>query len=265
MVISSPVLELIECHFSYRHRPCLHRVSATLRSGTMYGLVGPNGSGKTTLINLLTGNTSVDSGRILLHGRDIQDTPKPELARKLAFVPQAAAIDLEYTVEEIVMMGRHPYIGRFGSPSSEDRRQVEAAMQALDVTRLGDRFVTRLSGGERQRVLVARALAQDTAILILDEATANLDIRHAIDIMRILRHRVASDQITVVAAIHDLDLAAAFCQELLVLQDGNLVAAGPVEQLLTPQLMKKVFAVETDIHHRSGHPPQLLYRYDQHV
>ena len=239
----------------------LSDISFNFLPGKMYGLIGPNGSGKTTLIDLLTATRTTASGRILLDGRPIGDYPKRELARQIALVPQSFAMEFDFTVFEVVMMGRHPYIPRFADPSPADIAMVKAALDILDIAHLGGRPLPQLSGGERQRVIVARALAQDTAILLLDEATASLDIRHSIDIMSALRRRVTTGGATIIAAIHDLDLAAAFCDELLVLKDGRINACGPVEKVLTPELLREVFAVEAEVQRSVGYFPHIQYRY----
>lgn len=255
------VFTLRDCGFSYRGWPCLHSLNLTLEAGRVYGLIGPNGSGKTTLINLLTGTTRPTSGTAELYGLPVQAYAKPDLARLLSLVPQNFAMEFEYTVDEVVMMGRHPFIGRFGSPTEADRELVDNALETLDILPLKDRYITRLSGGERQRVLVARALAQNTGVMLLDEATANLDVRHSIDIMKTLSSRVKKAGATVIAAVHDLDLAAAFCDDLIVMDKGAIHAAGSVRDLLQPELLREIFSVEAEILHRADDTPHIHYRY----
>jgi iron complex transport system ATP-binding protein len=252
---------ITDCGFSYRGNPCLHSIDISLRQGRFYGLVGPNGSGKTTLVNLLTGTAKPTSGTMNLYHSAVHSYAKADLARLLSLVPQSFSMEFEYTVFEVVMMGRHPYIDRFGSPSKEDFNRVTSALETLDIQHLQDRFVTRLSGGERQRVLVARALAQNTRVMVLDEATASLDVRHSIDIMKALRHRVDTEDVTIVAAIHDLDLAAAFCDELIVMHHGTIHSHGEVETILTPELLHNIFAVEANILNSVNGPPHIQYRY----
>jgi len=263
MVADRPIIYQISgCDYSYRNHPCLSGIDLELEQGKMYGLIGPNGSGKTTLINLLNGSHQPSRGTVHLHGASVHRMQKLDLARRLAFVPQNVALHFEYTVFEVVMMGRHPFITRFGAPSQEDIDLVTDALKTLDIYHLRQRLVTRLSGGERQRVLVARALAQNTGVLLLDEPTASLDVRHAIDIMQALRYRVDTASATVIGAIHDLDLAAAFCDELIVMQNGSIQASGRVETILSPELLQTVFRVHADIMHEAQGTPHIQYRYN---
>jgi len=259
---SSTIYVLEGCNFSYRGNPCLNDINLCLQKGRMYGLIGPNGSGKTTLINLLTGSAHPTAGTIRFQDRLIHTYTKPEIARLLSFVPQAFSMDFEYTVFEVVMMGRHPYIGRFGSPGIKDYELVEKALTTLDILHLKERYVTRLSGGERQRVLVARALAQDTEVIVLDEATASLDVRHSIDIMKSLRVKVDDSGVTAIAAIHDLDLAASFCDELIVMHQGRIHSTGDVGEQLTSELLKDIFGVDATILHVPDETPHIHYRYN---
>ncbi|WP_419175201.1 ABC transporter ATP-binding protein [Desulfosediminicola sp.] len=259
---SSIVYQVSDCYYQYRNHPCLSRLNFQLKKGKMYGLIGPNGSGKTTLINLLNGSRQPTRGKVQLRGTVVHRLPKLDLAKVLSFVPQNVALHFEYSVFEVVMMGRHPFIDRFGTPSQKDIDLVMEAIKTLDIYQLRNRMVTRLSGGERQRVLVARALAQNTEVLVLDEPTASLDVRHSIDIMQALRERVDHDSITVVGAIHDLDLAAAYCDELIVMENGQIAASGSVEDILTSELLQTVFRVHADIVHQSLGNPHIQYRYN---
>ena len=244
--MTASVCQLIDCSFAYAGVFALSGINLSFQAGKMYGLIAPNGGGKTTLVNLLAGHAHPDAGRILIHGRDAREYKKRELAHLLALTPQHFPIDFPFSVEEVVMMGRHPHIPRFASPSDKDRRIVDDAMARLDVKHLRQRLLPHLSGGERQRVMVARALAQETGILLMDEATANLDIRHALDIMAVLRQKVDEGR-TVIAAIHDLDMAAAFCDELMVLRQGQVYAQGPASQIMTETMLAEVFQVEARV------------------
>jgi ABC-type cobalamin/Fe3+-siderophores transport system ATPase subunit len=230
--------------FGYERTTVLSDIDLDLLPGHFYGIVGPNGCGKTTLLDLLTGTRKPQQGTVSFQGREIGSYRRRPLARKLALVPQEYAIDFAFTVEEVVLMGRHPYLPRFGSPSPADWELVEKIMAEIGISHLGGRFVNELSGGEKQRVAVARALAQQTAVLLLDEATASLDIRYTLGIMAALRKRVRQGGHTVIAVLHDLNLAAAFCDRMLFLRQGRVCSAGPTRQVMTPENIRLVFGVE---------------------
>lgn len=243
--------------FSYRDTLVLKDINLNINSGKFYGLIGPNGTGKTTLLDILMGNLELQEGSNLFKGSPIKKYKNQELAKMLALVPQDYSMGFSYSVLDVVLMGRHPHIPRFSRPSTEDYETIEEAMRILDISHLRNRPVTDLSGGEKQRVVVARALAQQTEVLILDEATSNLDIQHTIEIMRVIRKRVEEDATTVVAAIHDLNLASAFCDELIVLKDRRVHSTGPVSSVLTTDLLADVFRVsgkiETDCTNQKPH------------
>lgn len=230
--------------------------------GRLYGLLGPNGSGKTTLIDILAGYRKPWQGNVSLEGRRIQDYSQRQLARKLALVPQDFSMHFDFTVSEAVLMGRNPHIPRFMKPSDEDHAIADEAMKTLGIFELRDRCVTRLSGGEKQRVAVARAFAQNTGILLLDEATANLDIRHSIEIFRIARQRVNERGDMVIAAIHDLNLAAAFCDEVVLMKSGKIISAGHSFNSITAETIMDVFGVEGSVFFDSyADSPQVSLRY----
>lgn len=249
------------CSYGYHGHPCLKDINLAISPGKFYGLIGPNGSGKTTFIHLLAGIHAADSGEVTLLGSPLNSYSKAQLARRISLVPQSFSLEFDYTVYDVVMMGRHPYIPRFSTPQENDRDIVDKALQTLDINHLRNRYVTRLSGGERQRVMVARSLAQDTDIMLLDEATASLDIRHSIDIMKGLQRIVSTKKATVISAIHDLDLAAAFCDELLVLDNGALLDSGSVSETLTPDMLQETFGVDAEIFHTPEQNYHIRYRY----
>lgn len=232
---------------AYGRQVVLHELELELEAGLCHGLLGPNGSGKSTLLDLLTGNRRPLSGRVCLRGRELGSYPKRELAREIALVPQEFLVDFEFTVLEIVMMGRHPHIPRFAAPGPADLELVEAVMAEMGVSELRERSLCELSGGEKQRVVAARALVQETPVLILDEATANLDIRHTIDIMRVVQGRVRERGHTVIAAIHDLNLAAAYCDRVILLDRGRVAAYGPAAEVITAANLARVYGVEAEI------------------
>ena len=185
-----------------------------------------------------------DSGRVRLKGNRVGSYSKRELAREIALVPQFYNINFPYTATEIVLMGRYPHLPRFGAVGSDEHERVRTVMQATDTLELETRPVTELSGGERQRVVFARALVQDTPILFLDEATANLDINHTLKLLSLVKHKVTEKKQTVIAVFQDLNLAAAHCDRLLLLNQGRVEVAGKVDEVLQPEPLRKVFKVE---------------------
>jgi iron complex transport system ATP-binding protein len=229
--------------FAYDASPVLKDLDLTLYHGNFYGIVGPNGCGKTTFLDLLTGCKKPLAGRVTFNGQEIDSYSKQALARKLALVPQEFDTGFGFTVEEVVLMGRHPYIKRFSSPSKEDWQHVDQAMESIGIGNLRDRYTNTLSGGQKQRAVVARALAQQTEVLLFDEATSSLDVKYTLQIFNIGRQLVRSEGKTVIAVIHNLNLAAAYCDQLIFMKEGQLVCHGPTEETMTAETIGEVFDV----------------------
>ncbi|WP_116951890.1 ABC transporter ATP-binding protein [Jiangella endophytica] len=224
-------------------------VSLTCEPGTVTGLLGPNGSGKTSLLHVLSGLRAPAEGAVLVDGRDLHAMDARTRARRVALVEQHASTDLDLSVREVVELGRIPHRGRWPAGAAEGGEAIEAAMRIGRVAELAGRRWQTLSGGERQRAQLARALAQEPATLILDEPTNHLDLGHQLDFMRTVRGL----GLTTIAALHDLDLAAAFCDRLVVLNAGRVVAQGPAADVLTSQLVADVYGVTAHVerHHRA--------------
>jgi len=201
------------------------------------GVVGPNGAGKTTLIRAANGAAKPNDGVVRVGGDKISSLSSREVSRRVATMPQNTDVSFEFSVEEVVRMGRHPHVPRFGS---DEKNKVENAMERVDVAQFADRSVHEVSGGERQRVLLARCLAQDADVLLLDEPTASLDVNHAVETLSLVRSLVEEGR-TAVAAIHDLDLAARFCDRLVLVGDGRVVSSGTPEEVLTEENVEDVF------------------------
>ena len=221
-------------------------VSASVERGEFVGLVGPNGAGKTTLLHTLNGTHSPDAGTVRVDGQPVGAQSSREVARQVATVPQETTLSFAFSVADVVEMGRTPYVSRFGTTTPEDHEAVERAMAAAEVAAFADRSVQSLSGGERQRVLLARALAQETETLLLDEPTASLDINHQVRTLELVADAVADGR-AVVAAIHDLDLAARYCDRLLLLADGAIRAAGDPASVLASDALQTAFGVPTEL------------------
>jgi iron complex transport system ATP-binding protein len=226
--------------------------SLTLRPGLLAALVGPNGSGKTTLLRLLSGLWQPTEGRVLLDGQDLDRIRRRDLARRIAFTPQDTHLAFAFTVRDVVMMGRHPHLGRFEREGSRDRAAVNEAMGRADVAHLAGRLVTELSGGERQRVLIARSLATEADTILLDEPTANLDIAHALDVLGLCR-KLSEEGKTIALAIHDLNLAARYATEVVLVHEGRIAAKGEPDEVLTESSILEVFGVRAEqVTGRSG-------------
>jgi len=255
--------QLTGASFSYGTTIALHGLNCSLPAGKFYGIVGPNGCGKSTLLDLLMGSKSPEQGTVLLAGQPVASYPRRDLARQVALVPQDFAIGFAFTVEEVVLMGRHPYINRFAGPGVDDWQAVKDAMAAIGISHFKGRYVNELSGGEKQRVVVARALAQDTAVLLFDEATSNLDVQYTLQIFNVAKKLVSEQGRTVIAVIHNLNLAAAYCDEIVFMKQGTIHNHGPVDQVLNPAIIADVFGIEAQVSFDSfSQASQVSYRYE---
>jgi iron complex transport system ATP-binding protein len=241
--------ELQGVGFSFDGKKVIDGVSLTLAPGRFYGVVGPNGCGKTTMVDLLCRFRAPQQGRIDYNGKRLSAFSKRQLAREISLVPQNFYINFPFRVRDVVMMGRYPYIPRFGRPSGRDAGIVADVMAAADVAGMAERLVTELSGGERQRVVFARALAQDTPVLILDEATSNLDVGHAIRLLGLAARRVQQESKTVLAVFQDINQAAAYCDHLVFMCRGKVAAHGDTRDVLNPDTVRAVFGVEARVTH----------------
>ena len=250
MAAAPPVLRALGLAVALGGRPVLRDVSFAVGEGERVAVVGPNGAGKTTLLRAVAGLIPTD-GTLELHGRAVRAWPAKERARAVAFVRQQSDLAVEFTAAEVVALGRAPWLGWTERLGGSDRARVDAALASVDLGALADRPVTRLSGGEQQRVALAQALAQDAPLLLLDEPTAHLDVRHQLDLTARLA-ALADGGRTVVAAVHDLSLAARFADRLWVIAGGALVADGPPAQVLTPDLLRAAFGVEAEVEPEPG-------------
>jgi iron complex transport system ATP-binding protein len=235
---------------AYGHNVVLRDVSLGVAAGHVLGLIGPNGAGKSTLLRVISGALTPTGGSIQFGEADLLRRPSAERARLVAVVPQLPHLPESFTVAEAVLMGRTPHLPRFGG---ERQRDYEAARQAMLRTAtwaLADRWIGELSGGERQRVLIARALAQEPRILLLDEATVHLDLKHQTATLDLARG-LARSGLIVIAALHDLNLAAQYADRLALLQAGSLLVCGAPEQVLTPAWLRRAYEVDVVV---GAHP-----------
>jgi iron complex transport system ATP-binding protein len=232
--------------FGYdRTVPVLRDVSFSVHRGEFLSLLGPNGSGKTTLLRLLDRIFLPLRGQILLDDRNLVKFSRSAIARRIAFVPQDGGIQFPFTVYEIVLMGRSPHTRGMAVENAHDRAIAREMMALTDIDRLADQPITKLSGGERQRAFIARALAQQPEILLLDEPNAHLDISHQLDVFRLIKKRNTESGLTVLSVSHDLNLAAAYSDRVAMLQNGTIAAVGTPAEVLTAERIRQVF--ETDV------------------
>lgn len=227
-------------------RAVLDGVDLAVAPGEVVGLLGRNGAGKTTLLRIAAGTRAPDTGRVLLDGRAIGSFERRARARHVALVPQDTQVPFPFSVAELVLMGRTPHLGFLGFESAHDLDVARSAMQRMGIAALADRAVPTLSGGERQLAVVARALAQEPSLLLLDEPTAFLDLRHRLEVLTVLRELAAGGASALVVS-HDLGIAARFCDRLVLLGDGRVLADGPPRDVLSPATLRAAFGIEADI------------------
>ena len=231
-------------HAAYDERPVLRGVDLDVGAGEVVGLVGPNGCGKTTLLRAINRSLPLKGGRVCLDEADITALSVRELARRVAVVPQNAEPPAGFSALEAVVMGRTAHLGFFAQEGAADYRLAAAALAMVGVADLRDRRVEELSGGERQKVVIARALAQEAPLLLLDEPTANLDIGQQVAVARLLRELAAAKGFAVLAAIHDLTLASLYCDRLALMAEGRIVASGAPAAVLTRENIARVYGLD---------------------
>lgn len=250
------MLESRNIHWSAGGTPVLAGIDLSAQRGEVLRLLGPNGAGKSSLLRILAGLEAPREGEVLLEGTPLQRLPRRAAARRIAFLEQSPEVHTDISVHDAVALGRTPHRGVFSAQSSRDRDIIDRALGTTGIAHLAARSWVTLSGGERQRVQFARALAQEPQVVILDEPTNHLDIRYQLDVLRLIRQM----QATVVMAIHDLTLAARFCDRVAVLHEGAVASCGKPETVITPQMTREVYEVESVVE-RSPHTmaPQVTF------
>lgn len=233
--------------FGYGNSFHLQDISFEMGTGAFWGVIGPNGSGKSTLLKILSKIYRVQHGTIEIDGRDLKSFKLTDLARKMAVVGSEAQFSFPYLVRDVVLMGRIPFTGRLSVYSEQDHQAVDTALRKTETWSYRDRYIHELSSGERQRVLLARALAQEPKILLLDEPTAHLDLHYEIEIFQILKALNTGEQLTILTVSHNLNLMSEFCQMLILMQNGKCRRIGPPAEILTPELLRDVFRIDCRI------------------
>lgn len=248
------VLDIRSLSAAYGEIIALDRVSLSINRGEILGLIGPNGAGKSTLIRVLSGILKAKAGEVLLNNLNITSYTPSQRARVLAVVPQARQLGGSFSVEQAVLLGRTAYLGFLGKPSKLDLEKTYWAMEQTDVIHLSGRTLAEISGGEQQRVLLARALAQDTPVLLLDEPTSHLDLRYQVNLLTLLKSLVKKQNLTVLMAMHDLNQVSGTADRVALLVDGCLHSTGTPEDVLTPENIKETYQTQVEIfnHPRTG-------------
>jgi len=243
-----PALEVMDVSFGYGPTKVLSHLSFSVHPGEFVGIIGPNGSGKSTLLRLIAGIHRPAPGVIRLDGRRLADLPRREVARQIAVVPQETTFTFAFTALEVVLMGRSPHLGRFSLEGPEDVEIARQSMEATDSWHLRERRMDAVSGGEKQRIVISRALAQQPAVLLLDEPTSSLDIRHRVDIYRLLQRLHDDAGLTIMLVSHDLNLAARACERLILLHEGRIRSDGTPEEVMCAELLSEVYGTDLQVH-----------------
>lgn len=235
-------------------RVLLQPLDLALGAGRMIALIGHNGSGKSTLLKLLARQQQPSAGSVQLHGTDLAAWPARDFARQVAYLPQNPPLETGMTARELVALGRYPWRGPLGRLRADDQARIDAALRVTDTLRFADALVDHLSGGERQRVWLAMLVAQGASCLLLDEPTSALDIAHQIEVLRLLRELTDTQRLTVVIVLHDINLAARFCDELVALHSGRLLTSGTPAELMRCDVLESIYGIPMDIvmHPHSG-------------
>jgi cobalamin transport system ATP-binding protein len=253
----TPLLAASNVSFAYDRggRSIVDGISLSVNDGTILGLLGPNGAGKTTLLRLLAGTLKPSAGDVRLHGASLSRLSRREIARHIAVVPQETHSTFDYSAFDIVLMGRYPHLRAFELEGPADLAIARDAMASTETLELGDRPYATLSGGEKQRVVIASALAQAAAVLLLDEPTASLDPRFQLEIADLLRRLNRDRRTTMVVSTHDLNFASSICTDLLLIRHGRILAQGPVRDVLTREHIHALYDIDADVsmHARAGH------------
>lgn len=237
-------IQVNQLSFSYNGHNILEDLILHIDKNQFYSVIGPNGTGKSTLLKLITNILTARNNEVFIDEHDVTRTSAKWLAKKIAFVPQNTYIDFDFTVEEVVAMGRTPYLKRFQNESDLDKRFIKEALHLTDTYHLRHKKINAISGGERQRVVIAKAIAQQTEILLLDEPVSHLDIHHQVKILNVIKRLQKEKQMTIIAVLHDLNLAASYSDYMFLLHQGNIYVSGTPDQVITVNHIKEVYDME---------------------
>lgn len=250
--MTSGLMKLENISFAYETAPVINDLSVAIREQDFIGLIGPNGSGKSTLLKIMGGIFKPDSGSVQFKESPITRINKKLFAQSVSWIPQDHPMVFPFKVSEIVLMGRHPYLSPLSFESSEDIEISRKAMETTMTSQFADRYFNEISGGEKQRVMIASALAQNPEMMLLDEPTAALDLKYQVQILKILKDLNTDHKMTLILAMHDLNLASKFCNRLILLDEGQIVRDGSPEQVLEKNILEQVYGVEIDLDSKDG-------------
>lgn len=240
-------LTVNKINFSYDSLTALKKVSFEIKSGEVLGIIGPNGSGKTTLLKCISGILKPKHKAVFLDETDIYSLKPKDIAKKIGVVPQNSLCKFDFTVFDIVLMGRFPHLDKFDSETKRDFDIVNRALELTGIQKLASRLITEISGGEHQKVIIAKALAQEPKVLLLDEPTLHLDINYQIELLELLNLLAISEQLIIIMVSHDLNLALRYTDKILILKEGELYQSGIPEKVLTPKSIKNVYGINVEI------------------
>ena len=251
--MNSPILQIQDTSFSYDQGNVLHSISMDFKPGEFVGVIGPNGSGKSTLLKILGGVLTSNFGELFFKGKNFVDFNRKELARSITWIPQDHPMVFPFKVSEVVLMGRHPHLSALSFESHEDFNISQRAMKTTMTSEFSERFFNEISEGEKQRVMIASALAQKPELMLLDEPTSALDLKYQIEIMNILKDLNANHKMTLIVAMHDLNLASRFCNRIILINEGKVVSDGTPLKVLKKDILEQVYGIELDLDFKNGH------------
>jgi len=253
-------LSISNLSWSYSDKKILDQVTVDIKGSTFTGIIGPNGSGKTTMAKLVSKLLPVDKKTVYVDMEDLSSIKIKQLAKSMALVPQSSAINYDLTVYDVVALGRTPHLKRFQQESQSDHDLIQSVMEETDTWQYRDRLIHQLSGGERQRVIIARALAQEPQILILDEPVTYLDVHHQIQVMALIKSLAEKRKITIVTILHDLNHAIKYCDHVIMLQAGKIFDHGHPSQVMTQENIKSVYGIDVYmIEHPVTKQPMVIF------
>ncbi len=241
------MIKIKNISLAYQNKRVIEDLSIDFHMGEFCALLGPNGAGKSTLLKAILGFQLEKTGKVYISGKELHDWSRQELAKQIAIIPQDFQLQFDYTVEDLVLMGRFPYLGRWQNYTNMDLEIVKQILMQLDLNPLKNKLYSHLSGGERRRVSIARALAQETQILLMDEAFANLDINHQLEIMQLLSEINREHNKLIILVSHNINLASEYCERIVMLREGKVIADGTPENIVNSKNLKELYNAELKI------------------